>query len=327
MRTDTYHQGYKPMSSILDGVNRRTQLAGYNRLELLLFFLDGGQHYGISVFKVHEVIQRPPMTRAPNANPTVVGMATLRGKTIPVLDLALAVGHPPMTDSDQGIVIVTEYNRSIQGFLVRAVDRIVNINWENVVPPPEGAGNDHFLTAIAHVDKHMVEMIDVEKVLGSLGGGGREYLSDEYINVAESAAQQNVVLVVDDSSVARKQNKHTHDRIGAIPVLTNNGKEAYDLLMRWASTDDPHLNNLLMVISDIEKPEMDGYTLTTKIRSEERMRGLYVMLQTSLSGLFNHYLIRRVDDLAIMPKFDAKDLASAVLERIKARDQEPVQAA
>src|SRR3569623_2009937 len=111
MRTDTYHQGNKPMSSILDGVNRRTQLAGYNRLELLLFFLDGGQHYGINVFKVHEVIQRPPMTRVPNANPTVVGMATLRGKTIPVQDLALDVGHAPMPDSDQGIVIVTEYNR------------------------------------------------------------------------------------------------------------------------------------------------------------------------------------------------------------------------
>lgn len=314
------------MSSILDGVNRRTQLAGYNRLELLLFFLDGNQHYGINVFKVHEVIQRPPMTRVPNANPTVVGMATLRGKTIPVLDLALAVGHPPMADSDQGIVIVTEYNRSIQGFLVRAVDRIVNINWENVVPPPEGAGNDHYLTAIAHVDKHMVEMIDVEKVLGSLGGGGPEYLSDEYINVAESEAHQNVVLVVDDSSVARNQVKRTLDRIGAVPVLTNNGKEAYDLLMRWASTDDPHLDNLLMVISDIEMPEMDGYTLTTKIRSEERLRGLYVMLHTSLSGLFNHNLIRKVDANAFIPKFDAKDLASAVLERIKARDQEPMQA-
>src|SRR3569833_1425915 len=310
------------MSGLLDGVNRRTQLAGYNRLDLLLFYLDGDLHYGIYVFKVHEAIQRPPMTRVPFANPSDGGMATLRGKTIPVLDLALAVGHPPMTDSDQGIVIVTEYNRSIQGFLVRAVDRIVNINWENVAPPPEGAGNDHFLTAIAHVDKHMVEMIDVEKVLGSLGGGGPEYLSDEYINVAESETHQNVVLVVDDSSVARNQVQRTLDRIGALPVLTNNGKEAYDLLMRWASTDDPHLNNLLMVISDIEMPEMDGYTLTTKIRSEERLRGLYVMLHTSLSGLFNHNLIEKVDANAFVPKFDANDLARAVLDKIRGHETE-----
>src|SRR3569832_539506 len=110
MRTETYHQGYKPMSSILDGVNRRTQLAGYNRLELLLFFLDGGQHYGINVFKVHEVIQRPPMTRVPNTNPTIVNKTTQHNKTKPKHKHTQTNNQPPMTDSDQGIVIVTEYN-------------------------------------------------------------------------------------------------------------------------------------------------------------------------------------------------------------------------
>src|SRR3569623_1441099 len=116
------------MSGLLDGVNRRTQLAGYNRLELLLFFLDGDQHYGINVFKVHEVIQRPPMTRVPNANPMVVGMATLRGKTIPVIDLAMALGRPPLSEKHQVIVNVTENNPSPQGPLVSAVDRTDNNN-------------------------------------------------------------------------------------------------------------------------------------------------------------------------------------------------------
>src|SRR3569833_4202512 len=129
------------MSGLLDGVNRRTQLAGYNRLELLLFFLDGDQHYGINVFKVHEVIQRPPMTRVPNANPMVVGMATLRGKPIPVIDLAMAIGRPPLSEKDQGIVIVTEYTRSVQGFLVSAVDRIVNINWGKRGPAARRRGD------------------------------------------------------------------------------------------------------------------------------------------------------------------------------------------
>src|SRR3569832_1403578 len=276
------------MSGLLDGVNRRTQLAGYNRLELLLFFLDGDQHYGINVFKVHEVIQRPPMTRVPNANPMVVGMATLRGKTIPVIDLATAIGRPPLSEKDQGIVIVTEYNRSVQGFLVSAVDRSVNINWENVVPPPDGAGGSHFLTAIAHVEKHMVEMIDVEKVLGNINGN-RIDLAEKFTHgLPEEQVGKHVVLVVDDSSMARNQVKRTLERIGVLVVLTNNGKEAYELLAKWADDGDPNLKNLLMVISDIEMPEMDGYTLTTKIRGDNRLRDLYVMLHTSLSGLFNH---------------------------------------
>ena len=308
------------MSELLEGVNRRTQLAGYNRLELLLFYLDGKQHYGINVFKVHEVIQRPPMTRVPNANPIVVGMATLRGKTIPVLDLAMAIGRTPLTDTSQGIVIVTEYNRSIQGFLVSAVDRIVNINWENVVPPPEGAGTDHFLTAVAHVDNHMVEMIDVERVL-TVVNGNRVEVAEGFVHSApEEEKTQHVVLVVDDSSVARNQVKRTIESIGVTPVLTNNGKEAFNLLTKWAGSGDSHLKNLLMVVSDIEMPEMDGYTLTTKIRSDARLRHLYVMLHTSLSGLFNHNLIRKVDANAFVPKFDANDLAQVVTEKIKAKE-------
>jgi len=310
------------MSGLLDGVNRRTQLAGYNRLELLLFFLDGDQHYGINVFKVHEVIQRPPMTRVPNANPMVVGMATLRGKTIPVIDLAMAIGRPPLSEKDQGIVIVTEYNRSVQGFLVSAVDRIVNINWENVVPPPDGAGTSHFLTAIAHVEKHMVEMIDVEKVLGNINGN-RIDLAEKFTHgLPEEQVGKHVVLVVDDSSMARNQVKRTLERIGVLVVLTNNGKEAYELLAKWADDGDPNLKNLLMVISDIEMPEMDGYTLTTKIRGDNRLRDLYVMLHTSLSGLFNHNLIEKVDANAFVPKFDANDLARAVLDKIRGHETE-----
>lgn len=310
------------MSGLLDGVNLRTQLVGHNRLELLLFFLDGMQRYGINVFKVHEVIQRPPLTRIPNAPAVVRGMATLRGKTIPVLDLGMALGQPPIGSDGAGIVIVTEYNRTVQGFLVRAVDRIVNINWERVVPPPDGAGDDHFLTAIAHVDKEMVEMIDVEKVLSNVSGAEIE-VSQQTVNSMETTQPaQHVVLAVDDSSVARGQIKRTLDRVGVQTVVARDGKEAYDILSAWVEKKDPILNQLLMVISDIEMPEMDGYTLTSKIRANDRIKDTYVMLHTSLSGLFNHNLIRKVDANAFVPKFDANDLAQAVIERIKIKESE-----
>src|SRR3569623_479558 len=271
------------MSGLLDGVNRRTQLAGYNRLELLLFFLDGDQHYGINVFKVHEVIQRPPMTRVPNANHMVVGKATLRGKTIPVIALAMAIGRHPL---------------------------------------PDCAGGSLFLTAFAHVEKQMVEMIDVEKVLGNINGN-RIDLAEKFTHgLPEEQVGKHVVLVVDDSSMARNQAKRTLERIGVLAVLTNNGKEAYELLAKWADDGDPNLKNLLMVISDIEMPEMDGYTLTTKIRGDNRLRDLYVMLHTSLSGLFNHNLIEKVDANAFVPKFDANDLARAVLDKIRGHETE-----
>ena len=304
------------MSGLLDGVNLRTQLVGHNRLELLLFYLNGEQRYGINVFKVHEVIPCPSITRMPNSHPIICGVATLRGKTIPIFDLARAIGQNSLANGLGAIVIVTEYNRSIQGFLVRGVDRIVNINWEKIVPPPEGVGKDHYLTAVAHVDKDMVEMIDVERVLSTV----RAVQDDESVQDVESLPDvkrsHHLVLVVDDSLIARNQVKKTLNRMGLESILCKNGKEAYELLLGWLSNNDPMLDRLLMVISDIEMPEMDGYTLTTYIRNNPGLRNTYILLHTSLSGLFNTDLVQQVDANAFVSKFDASDLADEVIKRL-----------
>lgn len=115
------------MAGVLDSVDSRTQLAGHNRLELLLFRLQGKQRYGINVFKVQEVIRCPKLTHMPKSDRRVIGVAHLRNRTIPVIDLGLAISNQPIQDLENSFVIVTEYNRFIQGFLVAAVDRITNL--------------------------------------------------------------------------------------------------------------------------------------------------------------------------------------------------------
>ncbi|MBH2036898.1 MAG: purine-binding chemotaxis protein CheW, partial [Pseudomonadales bacterium] len=118
------------MAGVMDSVNQRTQLVGQNRLELLLFRLDGPQLYGINVFKVREVLQCPKLTVMPKSNPVVCGVASIRGATIPIMDLAMATGSGRLLDQSNPFVIITEYNTKTQGFLVRSVERIVNMNWE-----------------------------------------------------------------------------------------------------------------------------------------------------------------------------------------------------
>ena len=120
------------MAGVLDSVNQRTQLVGQNRLELLLFRLKGSQVYGVNVFKVKEVLQCPRLTAIPHRNPVVRGVAHIRGETIPIIDLGMAIRLPPVPDAEvaTSFVIITEYNRKTQGFLVKGVDRIVNLNWE-----------------------------------------------------------------------------------------------------------------------------------------------------------------------------------------------------
>ena len=154
------------MAGVLDSVNQRTQLVGQNRLELLLFRLNNSKHrYGINVFKVKEVLQCPRLTALPGLRPEVRGIAHIRGETISVIDISIATGQAPIDDLANRFIIITEYNRSIQGFLVGSVERIVNLNWEQILPPPDGAGDTNYLTAVTEIDGEIVGVLDVEKIL------------------------------------------------------------------------------------------------------------------------------------------------------------------
>lgn len=299
------------MAGLLDSVDQRTRLAGHNRLELLLFRIGGAQLFGINVFKVQEVIQCPPLTRLPNSHHVVRGVAHMRGKTVSVIDLAMAVGRAPIEDMNNCYVIVTEYNRRIQGFLVAAVDRIVNMNWEEILPPPKGSSARSYLTAVTRVDNRLVEIIDVEKVMSEVIGEQSDISEDVRADLDSSGEYIRRILVVDDSSVARNQVKRTLEQMGFEATLARNGREALDKLKQWA--DDGTLQeNLSMVISDVEMPEMDGYTLTTEVRKDPRLQKLYILLHTSLSGVFNNAMVQKVGANKFIAKFDPDELARGV---------------
>lgn len=307
------------MASILDGVDKRTQLVGENRLELLLFRLAGQQLYGINVFKVQEVIRCPDLTHVPNSSSLVRGIANMRGRTIPVIDLGLAMGQPPMVDVENAFVIIADYNRKIQGFLVRGVERIVNMNWEEILPPPKGSGANSYMTSVTNIDDKLVEIIDVEKVLAEIVGT-TEIVSNELVE--EGSGMGNVkILVADDSAVARKQIQRTLEQMGVETILAKDGKEALETLKKWVDEDADIHNRISLVISDVEMPNMDGYTLTTEIRKDSRLEGLYVILHTSLSGVFNQSMVEKVGANKFIAKFDADELAKAVLDVVENIDQ------
>lgn len=309
------------MAGILDSVDMRTQLAGHNRLELLLFRLRGDQLYGINVFKVQEVIRCPPLTHMPKASHKVVGVAHLRSKTIPVIDLGLAINNQPVENIEESFVIVTEYNRFTQGFLVSSVDRITNMNWKEILPPPKGSGKNSYLTAVTHVDKKLVEIIDVERVFADIMGLNEEVDQDVLDSVQEEAETlPKHVLVVDDSSVARNQVKRVLEKVGVECTLANDGQHGLEILQKMADEGDNILDKLALVISDVEMPRMDGYTLTTKIRKDPRLEKLYILLHTSLSGVFNHSMIEKVGANHFIPKFKPNELAKAILNLINKRD-------
>ncbi|WP_144208705.1 chemotaxis protein CheV [Shewanella donghaensis] len=309
------------MKKVLDSVDQRTKLVGENRLELLLFKISATQLFAINVFKVKEVVKLPTLSALPGSNPSISGVANIRGLSIPVINLRGAIGFSPMPVSEDCNLIITEYNRSVQGFLVGKVEHIVNMTWSDIMPPPKFAGPNNYLTAITKLQdngvERLVSIIDVEKVLAEI--------IDYDITLSEGVLDEDLathmlgrkVLIVDDSSTARKQVRDTLTPLGIEIIEASDGLQALNLLKSWVADGKNVAEDLLMMITDAEMPEMDGYKLTSEIRADERMAALYITLNTSLSGSFNNAMVEKVGCDKFISKFQPDLLVGVVQDRLK----------
>ena len=312
------------MSELLKNIDARTRLAGTNKLELLLFSLGtdvrSGRNecFGINVFKVREVMRAPEITRAPEMPPAVEGMVSLRGILVPVIDIAKYAGIE--TGKKPEILIVTEYNGRTQGFLVEAVDIILRLDWSAMKVPPEmlTARMGGLVTAVTELaDGKLVMLLDVERILSET-----THFDDSHLFAGiEPLAEKRTVFFVDDSSVARHQIERTLKAMNVEYLSAINGKQAWEELQSLASraevTHKPLKELLNLILTDVEMPEMDGYLLTRKVKTDPRFSGIPVIMHSSLSGSSNQQLGQSVGVDEYVSKFEPQKLA-ATLARLLA---------
>jgi two-component system chemotaxis response regulator CheV len=309
------------MSELLKNIDARTKLAGTNKLEILMFTLGLDKRtgreetFGINVFKVREVMRIPPITRAPEMPDAVEGMVSLRGALVPVIDLAKYAGI--QTDEKADIMIVTEYNGHTQGFLVKAVDNILRLDWSAMRVPPAMlvAEMGGLVTAITELkDGRLVMMMDVEKVLSETS----RFDADDMIfkSVKPIGKPERTVFFADDSSVARHQIQRTLDAMGVKSIAAINGRQAWLELSRMADYADashtPMTDLVQVILTDVEMPEMDGYMLTRKIKGDKRFSGIPVLMHSSLSSSSNQQLGKAVGVDEYVPKFEPQKLAQTL---------------
>lgn len=310
------------MAGVLASVDQRTQLVGENRLELLLFHLHSRQLFALNVFKVKEVVKLPHLNKMPNAHPKVVGVTNIRGESIPVIDLRQAICMPACPrDEKECNLVITEYNRTVQAFLVGKVDQIVNTTWTDIMPPPRSVGRNHYLTALTKIKRgdveHLVEIIDVEKVLAEIVEYNIEITEGILDKAIINEFHGRKILHADDSATARRQVADTLAQLGIEIIPTTDGHEALTLLKGWADEGIDVNKEFLAVITDAEMPVMDGYRLTYEIRNDPRLRDLYVILNTSLSGSFNNAMVEKVGCNVFLSKFQPDLLVQEVQKRLK----------
>lgn len=283
----------------------------HNKMEILLFSLGGDEKFGINVFKVKEASQAGKITRSPNMPRGMAGIVSLRGNVMPVLNLAEFMGMKPSTKHQT--MMVAEYNTHILGFLVESVDKIIRVDWDKI-RATEGMLSDKgaLINAITELsDGTLVSLLDVEQILSNAFGEAIVGNVDPVENGHELC-----VFFADDSMVARRKIAEVLDKMGVKHVQSNSGTEAWDRLKAMAdsaqSSGTPLHDQIQIVLTDAEMPEMNGYELTRHIKSDRRFDGIPVVMHSSLSSNANRVMGKQAGVDYYVPKFNSMILASVL---------------
>ncbi|MES2017491.1 MAG: chemotaxis protein [Pseudomonadota bacterium] len=312
------------MNTVQQEVDERTNLTGNNKFELLLFRLGSGggedraELYGINVFKVREIVAMPEVTAIAGALPHVLGVVNLRGQIIQVIDLPAVVGCTPKTGLN--IILVTEYARTTQAFAVESVEEIVRLNWSDVLSA-EASSVGGSVTSIARIDGNiegtrLAQVLDVEQIMADLAPGSKLLVNGAAIGPKVKLPGDTVILAADDSGVARAMIEASLDAMGAPYIMTKSGKEAWEKLQALAHAAEKEgksvMDKVALVLTDLEMPEMDGFTLTRHIKQDARFKSLRVVIHSSLTGTTNEAHVKSVGADAYVAKFDAEELAGTL---------------
>ena len=314
------------MKSVQKDIDERTNLTGSNKFELLLFRLGAdsalGQSelFGINVFKIREIVAMPAITPIVGATAHSLGVVNLRGQVIPVLDLPSIVGCKPTTGLN--IMLVTEYARTTQAFAVESVEDIVRLDWNQVISAESSGAGHNLVTSIARLDGNtdgtrLAQVLDVEAILQMVSPDEEKHQVDpQKVGPKLKLKPGTIILAADDSFVARSLIEQELKVLQAPYEMVKSGKEAWERLNALARTAEAEGLNITdkvcMVLTDLEMPEMDGFTLTRNIKQDSRLSDLPVVIHSSLSGSANEDHVRSVGADGYVAKFVAEDLANTI---------------
>lgn len=302
-----------PNSKQFDLTDVRAGMASEDRMEILLFSLGSRETFGINVFKVREVGKVPHITKTPNMPKGVEGLVTLRGTVIPVLSLASFLKLEEGVKTPGDTMMVAQFSKRTVGFLVDAVDRIISVDWARVKAPESVVSSDReLITAVVELDdRKLLSILDVEQIIANAFG---EPTVD---NVAQAKVEDDVcVFFIDDSIVARRLIGEVLDKLGVRHKYATNGAEAWVRLQALAAQAQqrgrPLSDEIKVILTDAEMPEMDGYALTRNIRSDRRFDCVPVVMHSSLSSETNSAKGRAVGVDRYVGKFDSTELADTL---------------
>ncbi|ABK44313.1 response regulator receiver modulated CheW protein [Magnetococcus marinus MC-1] len=303
--------------NLMDEVDQRTNLAFTNQMEMLTFYLSDHQQYGINVFKIIEVIETPKqVTQVAKLHPAIVGSINFRDTMVTVLDLSAAMGLDAVAFRQEvSYIIICEYSNTVQGFLISQPNRLLQKSWKEIKRPGYGVLDQGFLTAITYdEEEHAIQILDIERILGEVLGISLE-VSQEIVKQGTGIDfSQALVLIVDDSRAALKMLGNTLDKLKIPFVEQSCAEDALNYLHK--NLDAEGRTPVNMIISDIEMPGMDGFTLTRTVKAHPELQSIPLILHSSMSNKANRDKAIKVGADDFVAKFKPDEIARAIMEHL-----------
>ena len=307
---------------------------GTNELEILEFYIDdegsgerGAErvYFGVNVAKVMQVIEAPVIRdRQHDRHPSFLGVTHLRERALPLIDLGIWLGMRRVS-TNVDVVIVTEFSQTVTGFLVTGVTEIHRVGWDEVAAPQGYLGRLAIgsLVGTLHRGDRIIQLLDLESVLADLDpeSAGRFSLA------TERSVKPYRILVADDSPVIRQMVEANLRSANLIPEVVGDGRTAWERLCaykgRCRDEGVPLGTFVHLLVSDIEMPQMDGFALTKRVKTDEVLKELPVILYSSIITDELRHKGMKVGADEQISKPDLHIMAERVIALLKAKEGRP----
>ncbi len=281
--------------------------SGTNELEILEFAL-GNNRYGINVAKIREILSYQPVTPIPNANPSVEGIFMPRDVMITVINLKRCIGLPE-TDNE-GLFIITNFNKLNIAFHVDEVIGIHRVSWEDIIKP-DSTINSHdngVSTGVIKLDDKLIIILDFEKIVTDISPETGLKVSDMDEVVSRDRSDCPILIAEDSPLLSKlitdclKKAGYTHQ------IVTANGQEAWDKICEFKK-EGTLKDKVHCIITDIEMPIMDGHRLTKLAKTDDDVKGIPLII---FSSLVNEEMRRKGESLGADAQLTKPEIGNLV---------------
>ncbi|EAH1462187.1 chemotaxis protein CheV [Listeria monocytogenes] len=257
--------------------------SGTNELEIVTFTV-GENLFCINVLKVKEIIHPLEVTPVPDSNPAIEGVSQVRGEIMPVVNIARVMKLPEI-EPENTKFIITELNQMKIVFRVDEVHRIQRISWEQIEEPEKlSIGLEELAVGIVKLDGNLVLLLDYEKIIYEISGNADFAVTGEDRIARKVNREEKTIFIAEDSQMLRQLLEDTLHEAGYTNLqFFANGREAQEHIFKLLKEQkEQTFENVNLLITDIEMPQMDGHHLTKVIKEDEIGRELPVVIFSSL---------------------------------------------